>query len=90
MSHVPTVLKSDRSVFNKMLPFDDNGLHNHLKSYSAVQVNFNWLHLRNEFNIRKVHGIINTSKASLTLQETRSIHDSMNLSKIEFIANIYF
>ena len=27
---------------------------------------------------------------TLTLQETRSIHDSMNKSKIEFIANIYF
>ena len=24
MSHVPTVLKSDRSVFDKMLPVDDN------------------------------------------------------------------
>ena len=26
MSHVPTVLKSDRSVFDKMLPVDDNEL----------------------------------------------------------------
>ena len=26
MSHVPTVLKSDRSVFDKMLPVDDNVL----------------------------------------------------------------
>ena len=26
MSHVPTVLKSDRSVFDKMLPVDDNGI----------------------------------------------------------------
>ena len=26
MSHVPTVLKSDRSVFDKMLPVDDNDL----------------------------------------------------------------
>ena len=25
MSHVPIVLKSDRSVFDKMLPVDDNG-----------------------------------------------------------------
>ena len=25
MSHVPTVLKSDRSVFDKMLPVHDNG-----------------------------------------------------------------
>ena len=24
MSHVPTVLKSDRSIFDKMLPVDDN------------------------------------------------------------------
>ena len=37
---------------------------------------FNW----------KVHGIMNTSGL---LQETRSIHDSMNLPKIEFIAYIY-
>ena len=39
------------------------------------------VHLRNEFDFWK--------RASLTLQETRSIHDSMNLPKIEFIANIY-
>ena len=26
---------------------------------------------------------------TLTLQETRSIHDSMNIQKIEFIAYIY-
>ena len=26
MSHVPTVLKADRSVFDKMLPVDDNDL----------------------------------------------------------------
>ena len=45
------------------------------------------------------HGIMNTSgllqnnwspkSFALTLQETRSIHDSMNISKIEFIAYIY-
>ena len=30
MSHVPTVLKSDRSVFDKMLPVDDNeSIHAH-------------------------------------------------------------
>ena len=29
MSHVPTVLKSDRSVFDKMLPVDDNGVYWH-------------------------------------------------------------
>ena len=29
-------------------------------------------------------------RASLTLQESRSIHDSMNRSKIEFISEIYF
>ena len=28
MSHVPTVLKSDRSVFDKMPPVGDNGVHN--------------------------------------------------------------
>ena len=27
---------------------------------------------------------------TLTLQDTQSIHDSMNLPKIEFIAYIYF
>ena len=32
MSHVPTMLKSDRSVFEKLLPVDDNGEHfNHFK-----------------------------------------------------------
>ena len=41
--------------------------------------------LRNEFNFWKVHG----SGFTLTLQETRSIHDSMNLPKIEFITYIY-
>ena len=56
-------------------------------------------YLRNEFYFWKVHGIMNTlgllqSKWSregftLTFQETRSIHDSMNLPKIEFIAYIY-
>ena len=30
-----------------------------------------------------------TKGFTLTLQETRSIHDSMNLPKIEFIAYIY-
>ena len=57
------------------------------------------VHLRNECNFWKVHGIMNTSglvqsKCSpkgftLTLQETLSIHDSMNLPKIEFITYIY-
>ena len=39
-----------------------------------------------------LHGIMNTSgllQSELTLQETRSIHDSMNRPKIEFIAYIY-
>ena len=30
MSHVPTVHKSDRSVFDKMLPVDDNDTHYHM------------------------------------------------------------
>ena len=49
------------------------------------------IHLRNEFNFWNVHGIMNTSglRASLTLHETRSIHDSMNIPKIEFITYIY-
>ena len=45
----------------------------------------------------KVHAIMNTSGLlqsklspnTFTLQYTRSIHDSMNLPKIEFIAYIY-
>ena len=39
-----------------------------------------------------LHGIMNTSgllQSELTSQETRSIHDSMNRPKIEFIAYIY-
>ena len=56
-------------------------------------------YLRNEFIFLNVHGIMNTlgllqSKGSpkgfmLTLQETRNIHDSMNIPKIGFIAYIY-
>ena len=43
-------------------------------------------HLRNEFIFWNVHGIMNTSGL---VQETRIIHDSMNIPKIEFIAYIY-
>ena len=56
-------------------------------------------YLRNEFNFWYVHGIMNTEGLlqtkwsrkgfTLTLQETRSIHGSMNIPKIEFIAYIY-
>ena len=57
------------------------------------------MHLKNEFDFWKVHGIMNTSGLlqskenpkgfTLTLQETRSIHDSMDLPKIELIARIH-
>ena len=56
-------------------------------------------HLRNEFDFWNVHGIMNTSGllqnkwspmgSTVTLQGTLSIHDSMNIPKIEFIAYIY-
>ena len=56
-------------------------------------------HLRNKFDFWNVHGIMNTlsllqSKGSpkrfmITVQEIRSINDSMNRPKIEFIAYIY-
>ena len=50
-------------------------------------------YLRNEFDFLNVHGIMNTSGLlkgfTLALQETRSIHDSMNIPKIKFIAYIY-
>ena len=53
--------------------------------------------IRNEFNFWNVHGIMNTSglvqsKCSgftLTLKETRSIRDSMNIPEIGFITYIY-
>ena len=51
--------------------------------------------LRNEFNFSNVHGIMNNSNLlqsncfTLTLQENGSIHDSMNIPKIEFITYIY-
>ena len=45
--------------------------------------------LRNEFIFWNVHRIMNTSglvqSKVLSLQETQSIHDSMNIPKIEFI-----
>ena len=34
-------------------------------------------------------GLLQCKGFTLTLQETRSIHDSMNIPKIEFIAYIY-
>ena len=48
--------------------------------------------LKNKFDFWNVHGVMNTSgflRFTLTLQETLSIHDSMNRPKIEFIAYIY-
>ena len=36
MSHVPTVLKSDRSVFDKMLPVDDNGLSSEKNNFDLL------------------------------------------------------
>ena len=49
--------------------------------------------LRKEFNFWNIRGIMNTSGLlqgfTLTLQETRSIHDYMNIPEIEFIAYIY-
>ena len=50
------------------------------------------VHSRNEFDFWKAHGIMNTSgllQSMFTLQETRSIHDSMNIPKIEFITYFY-
>ena len=56
-------------------------------------------YLRAEFDFWNVYGIINTSGLlqskwsplgfTLTLQDTRSIHDSMNIPKNEFIVYIY-
>ena len=54
-------------------------------------------YLSNEFNFWNHYGIMSTSGLlqckwspnTLSLQETRSIHDSMNRPKIEFIAYIY-
>ena len=52
------------------------------------------LNISNKFDCLSVHRIMNTSgllkvnAKSFTLQETRSIHDSMNRSKIEFISKM--
>ena len=47
------------------------------------------LNLRNKFDFWSVHGIMNTLGLLQSLQETRSINDSMNRPKIEFITFIY-
>ena len=52
-------------------------------------------HLRNEFNFWNVHGRMNTSGLlqsgfTLTLQETRSIHDSMNIPKMNLLLIFIF
>ena len=61
--------------------------------FKKILGNICGVHLRNEFNFWNVHGIMNTSgllqSFTLTLQKTRSIHDSMNRQKIEFIAYSY-
>ena len=46
--------------------------------------------LRNKFNCWSVHEIMNSLGFTLTLKETRSIHDFMNIPKIEFIVNNKF
>ena len=61
----------------------------------ACTVCGNLVHLINEFNFWNVHGIMNTSGLmqskwsrkgfTLTLQETRSIHDSMNIPKMNLL-----
>ena len=67
--------------------------------HNTIITKFGTKNLRNEFIFWNVHGIMNTSGLvqsklspkgfTLTLQETRSIHDSMNIPKIEFITYIY-
>ena len=58
--------------------------------YAALrQQQWKCKYLRNEFNFWNVHGIMNTSGLLQTVQGTQSIHDSMNIPKIEFIAYIY-
>ena len=46
-----------------------------------------WILLQASLTLHETRSIHDS--ASLTLQETLSIHDSMNLPKIEFIAYIY-
>ena len=52
--------------------------------------------LRKEFNFCNVHGIMNISGLlqskgfTLTLQETRSIHDSMNITKMNLLLILTF
>ena len=49
------------------------------------------VYLRNEFDFWNVHGIINTSGLlQITLQETRSIHDSMNIPKLTLLLIFLF
>ena len=54
------------------------------------------MHFRNEFNFWKVHGIMNSSgllqseREARTLQETGSIHDSMNLPKLNLLLWLTF
>ena len=62
-----------------------NSYFNNLKCHSI-------LHLRNKFNLWSVHGIMNPSglvqskrSPSLTLHETRWVHDSMNRPKINLL-----
>ena len=57
------------------------------------EIHLSSTYLRNEFNFWNVHRSMNTldllQSKWLTLQEIRSIHDSMNRQQIEFIAYIF-
>ena len=57
MSHVPTVLKSDRSVFDKMLPVDDTGDFIGFLKFTGSQLNIqngglHWLSTSQNFYFR--------------------------------------
>ena len=53
-----------------------------LTKYMYISVPVDLVNLRNIFNFWNVYDIMNTSgffQSTLTLRETRSIHDSMNI-----------
>ena len=53
-----------------------------------LQFIINILNIKINFNLRIKNSFV-FKGFTLTLQETRSIYDSMNIPKIEFIAYIY-
>ena len=83
MSHVPTVLKSDRSVFDKMLPVDDNDVILNRRDTTNSKCDINHSEIYNILSQQILHVChvmtqINRSTDDLSLLNFHLVHISSN------------